>query len=363
MAPKHASPGTGPLVVLALAAHVGTLFFLSLVPVFVHQWRWTPEALRGAVSLWDAVHYLTIAQEGYSEPHLAVYLPLYPALVSVLRFVTGDTVWAALAVSLVAHVAACLALYRLTGLDEPADVAWRSVVSLLAFPTAAAAVLPYTESLALALTLHAVLALRRGRLVGAGTLAGLATLTRLPSLALVPLFAVELALARERPAAPRVAAALGLPLAAVGLYLGLNAVVYGDPLFFLEVQEFNFSKGLAWPWVGMNAAWESLQRTPPEHITVGFSDLLGGGLAWAAALYAFARLRASYAAFALATAVLITCQSWWQSNLRYCLVLFPLHLMIARLTRHSWLATLLLVAGLVFQALLSMQFAKGSWSF
>ena len=90
---------------------------------------------------------------------------------------------------------------------------------------------------------------------------------------------------------------------------------------------------------------------------------MGGLLPWVAALYAFRRLRPSYAAFALIMAVGISFQSWWQSSLRYCIAIFPIYLMLGRLSERRWLQTALTAVCLIFLALLALQYGRGWWAF
>jgi hypothetical protein len=248
-------------------------------------------------------------------------------------------------------------------MDQPTEVAWRAVVFSLIFPTAFVAVVPYSESLFLCAAIGAFFFFRSGRYTLAGVLAFLAASTRLPGLALMPALLAELSLnRRERRVSVRALLATLTPCLGVLVFLAVNWRFYGDPLYFLSVQRFHFARQIAWPHVGAIAAWRSLSRAAPECVTVGFNELLGGALAWVVAVYAFLRLRASYAVYCGLSAALFTFQSFWLCNLRYVYVLFPLYILMARVSRRPWIYYALTGVSLVGLALLSMQFARGHWA-
>ena len=62
------------------------------------------------------------------------------------------------------------------------------------------------------------------------------------------------------------------------------------------------------------------------------------------------------------SAALFTFQSFWLCNLRYVYVLFPLYILMARVSRRNWIYYTLTGVSLVGLALLSMQFARGHWA-
>ena len=95
---------------------------------------------------------------------------------------------------------------------------------------------------------------------------------------------------------------------------------------------------------------------------MGVNELLGAALAWAVTVYAFFRLRASYALYCGLSAALFTFQSFWLCNLRYAYVLFPLYILMARVSRRSWAYYAMTATSLVWLAILAMQFARGYWA-
>ena len=155
--------------------------------------RWDDPALThdlGSVTdvwaRWDAVHFLRIAEHGYSTAEAAFY-PLYPGLVAGLGRAFGSHfVLAGIVISLLFTLGAFVLLERVAEERLGADGARRAVLYLALFPTALFLQAVYSESLFLFLTLAAFVLAERARIGWAGVVVGLAILTRPAGLALVP---------------------------------------------------------------------------------------------------------------------------------------------------------------------------------
>ena len=155
--------------------------------------RWDDPSLThdlGAVTdvwaRWDSVHFLRIAEHGYSSAEAAFY-PLYPALLAgAVRALGGHYVLAGILLSLVAALGSFVLLERLAEERLGADGARRAVLYLAFFPTAFFLQAVYSESLFLLLCLGAFALAERDRVAEAGVVAGLALLTRPTGIALVP---------------------------------------------------------------------------------------------------------------------------------------------------------------------------------
>src|SRR4051812_39949253 len=144
---------------------------------------------------WDAIHYQTLATQGYQATgdsrFLLVYFPLYPWLIRIFGSVFGGPLLGAFFVSLLASIAAALLLDRLSRLDETESTSHWALWFLLIFPTSYFLHIGYTESLFLALVLGSFLAARRDRWALAGVLGFLAALTRFNGLVLIPALGIE----------------------------------------------------------------------------------------------------------------------------------------------------------------------------
>lgn len=363
----------GRVVALVLAVKALVLLYgVQAYVVWKNEWVGSFYDWLAIWNHWDAPHYLDIARMGYVsegvEARWIVFFPLYPWLVRAASVVLRDGMLAAFFVSGVASVAAGLLLYRLARTDdEPEEVARGAVFYMLVFPTAYFLHIGYNESLFLALALGAFLAARTRRWRVAGLLGGLAAMTRINGFVLLPALAFE-AWEEYRSEGRRWRAEwLWLLLAGAGFagYLFINWWILGDPRAFLQVQGEHWFKSPTWPWVGIKGTWNSMWgRTPSDAQMIGWQEfffvLLGLGLT----IWAWLRLRASYAMWMTCNWLLWTSTKFVLSVPRYTLVLFPAYILLARLRASSpvWGAAVA-VWSLLLLALFAARFSQGYWAF
>jgi hypothetical protein len=223
---------------------------------------------------WDALWYQRIVQQGYrADDGSTAFFPLYPLGVRAVAWLLGGrVVIAELLLSSAAFAVAMVLLHRLVRMElergtlgprtkrgrrasapavalDPGAVADTCVWAIALFPVAFFFHAPYTESLFLALTLGAVLAVRVGRVWTAGALGFLAALARTQGALLALPLGWELV--RERRRAGRsiapalVAAALPvLGTIAVGAYFRHVVGVHGSAVETQGLWGFAFAP----PW-------------------------------------------------------------------------------------------------------------------
>jgi len=281
---------------------------------------------------------------------------------------------AAMLISFLATVAASLALYALV-LRDGGDraMARRAVIALNVFPSSFALVAPYAEALFLALSIGAILAARVDRWAQAGVLGFLAGMARVQGWLLGPVLLVEHIdghrfaghrFARHR-LGRRMLWALTVGLAPV-LFLGINALAYGDPLFFLGQQAGHFGHSLVAPWqvigdllIGIgrhdDPLWPSLYLAP----LVAFA-VLGAVAVWS---LRSACSRPAYATYVLLALVVLASVTWPISAPRYVGAIFPVFIALAAVGRHRrlWLAWVTLSSVLLVG--ISVIFVAGGWVF
>jgi hypothetical protein len=349
------------LLVLALKLLVLVLAAFSIGTLFDQYESWSTLWNR-----WDARHYLTLAEHGYAasgeERFSIVFYPLYPWLVRAVAFVCRSYFGAALLVSGIASICAGLLLRRLVELDEPGKVARLAVWFLLIFPTAYFLHIGYTESLFLALVLGCVLAARRQFWAVAGVLGALACLTRVNGLLLAPTLLVEAWL--QYRVTRRIdwrwlwIGAVGLGFAA---YLLLNYRVTGHPLAFSQVMEEHWYKKITPPWVGIHDVW---RRIPGTNLTEGLQEFIFIVFSFLCTVWCWIKLRPTYAVWMTLNWLLITGTAFVVSVPRYCLTLFPIFIILARLAAWRPLAgRIITVMSLLVLALYATKFAHGTWAF
>lgn len=287
---------------------------------------WSPlgELLFGVWERSDALWYLFLAQDGYqASGGSTAFMPLYPFLVLILSLTGLPPLVAALLVSNVALVCALAGVYRLAELDFGAPAARRAVWYQALFPASFFLLAPYTESLYLALAVHALLKAREGRWREAAVLAALLTATRTVGILML------LALLAERPPWRKAGWLLLVPLG-LGVTSLLQYQATGDPLAFLHSQG-GWQRQAEWPWMTLA---QGLQQA------VVFAGSADGGVYLfeaAAAVYAVvlacARMPLSSTVFAVSTLLVPLCSPYPGNMLmslpRFVAVLFPLHMALA----------------------------------
>lgn len=349
------------LLILVLKGLVLLLAALSVQTLFDQDESWHTLWNR-----WDASHYLSLAENGYDATgegrFSIVFYPLYPWLVRAVAFVCQSYFGAALLVSGAASICAGLLLRRLVELDHPAKVARLAVWFFFIFPTAYFLHIGYTESLFLALVLGCVLAARMQFWAVAGALGALACLTRVNGLLLVPTLLVEAWL--QYRLTRRInwrwlwIAACGLGFAA---YLFLNYRVTGDPLAFSKLMEDHWYKKITPPWVGILDVWG---RLPYYNLTEGLHEFIFIVLSFLCTVWCWIKLRPTYAVWMTLNWLLITSTTFVVSVPRYCLTLFPIFIILARLAAGRPLTgRIMTAASLLLLALFAMKFAHGTWAF
>src|SRR6185503_5390107 len=94
------------------------------------------EPLLGIWQRYDAVHYVRIALEGYSEINLTVFFPLYPVLIRLaMPLAGGNALLAALVLSNAACLLALIAFHQLLEFEHFADESsQRAMMYCLFFP-------------------------------------------------------------------------------------------------------------------------------------------------------------------------------------------------------------------------------------
>jgi hypothetical protein len=205
---------------------------------------------------WDSVHFLRIAERGYSSAEAAFY-PLYPGLLAGAgRALGGHYVLAGILLSLVAALGAFVLLERIAEERLGGDGARRAVLYLAFFPTALFLQAVYSESLFLFLCLGAFALAERDRITEAGVVVGLALLTRPTGIALVPPLVL---IARRRSWQLTTA----LPVAAA--YPLLLWWKVGDPWAFARAEgtwhrHLSPAGPLGGIWDGLRAGWAGIEQ-------------------------------------------------------------------------------------------------------
>ncbi|MBX6355708.1 MAG: hypothetical protein IRZ05_07605 [Micromonosporaceae bacterium] len=216
---------------------------------------------------WDTTWYVIIADLGYGfDKRSAAFFPLYPMLVrGVDQVLPRGAFEAALVVSVLTCYAALVMMHRLAASILGEDPARRTIFYLLAFPTGFYLAAAYNESLFIALAAGSLYAMRRRQWWVAGLLGGFASATRLAGVLLGLAFGYEYL--RQRGFSPRRIRldALAVALVPVGLLLYVLYCwrAFGQPLYFLRMQENWFRSGFQPPWTTIVEVMRMVAHTHP----------------------------------------------------------------------------------------------------
>jgi len=353
--------GQTAFLVIALKVLVLVMAALSINTLFDQKEDWSTLWTR-----WDASHYLSLAKDGYTGTGDArfsiVFYPLFPWLVRAVAFVGRSYFAAAIVVSGVASVCAGLLLRRLAELDQRAIVARMAVWFLFIFPTAYFLHIGYTESLFLALVLGCLLAARKQAWMIAGILGAFACMTRVNGLLLMPTLLVEAWLQfRQTRRIDWRWLWIAAPALGFGVYLFLNYRVTGDPFAFSPIMEEHWYKKLTSPWVGIHESWTRIFRF---NLTEGLFEFIFIVFSFGCTVWCWLTLRPSYAVWMTLNWLLFTSTTFVVSVPRYCLTLFPIFIILARLAAaRPLIGRIVTVTSLFLLALFAMKFAHGTWSF
>lgn len=234
---------------------------LILAMQSVDTWSFTLENFISGWTRWDALHYVKIAELGYSGAvedgqHLfLVFFPLFPYLMRAVGAIVGNTELAGMLVSTLAYAGGCVYLYRI-GEKHAGKEAGRNLALLVAaYPFAFFFGGVMTESLFLLVSAATLYYLDEHKWWWAVLFGALATMTRIQGVllgipALIEAFMVyrpdkalkEKAYKQLVGFAGRCASFLFMLLGLV-YYLWVNYRIEGDPLRFMYYQETHWGQG------------------------------------------------------------------------------------------------------------------------
>ena len=213
-----------------------------------------PTSFASSFNTWDSQHFIRLAEQGYREGLLSnAFGPLYPLLIRVTNFITGDSIVSGLLIANVASAAALFLLYRLVSRRWGRDTGFATLLLCMAFPTAFFFNLIYTEALFLLLLVLLFYGLQDRRLWLAAIAAFLLPLLRVPGLvAIVPMLWV-----------------LGgdaLRVSFAGLRPRFEGVRWNTDLLYLVAPVAGFAAYLAWMHIEVGDAFVAM-HTEDEFIS------------------------------------------------------------------------------------------------
>ncbi len=286
---------------------------------------------------WDAAWYRDIALDGYGgiDDRGLRFFPLFPMLARAVAWIPGvSTGFAVVFLANVFALAAGFLMFELAR-REGKDIALarRAVWILYLAPTAFVLVMGYAEATLITAALVSLLALRSKHWWVAAAAGVVAGLTRPVGVLLVVPALVEAWNARAVVTRKQIAglgAAIVAPFVGAGAYLVWAEHLSGDLLYPVRVQQVSTSRG---GWIDpFRAVWRAGRLAfDGGHVTAGIHVVTAAALV-ALIVVLWRRWPASFAAYAIAVAVVGLSARNLDSLERYSLSTVPLVLAAADIT-------------------------------
>ena len=349
---------------------------LSLTPM-------PPNALLHAWQHWDAHWYLRIALRGYFSPEPTAFFPLYPALISGLTHIVGPTheLAAAMLISNLGALGAFIAMALLAAHEMGERAAFPMLRIFIAFPLAFFTFAAYTEGLFIAFAAASLYCMRRGSWRWASFWAFLAALTRPTGLVLILPLAWEYArqhdwwrILRARDGswrslvAPRALGETAMVIGAVPFGIGLYALylwhLFGSPTVFLSAEKLYWAHVPMAPWDALFIQLKNFYHVPAftsyqALLLIDLVPVLALGILTVVAIrrmpVAFTLFSLGVLYLCLASPIISRSKDILISDGRYVMVAVPMFLLLTQWSqRRPWLETLLVMGGLLVQAILAL---------
>jgi Gpi18-like mannosyltransferase len=152
----------------------------------------------------DGVHYLRIAQNGYTADYSQAFFPLFPSLINIVSnlfpkianldmalYTDPAFFYAGILVSNAFLLLALYFYYQVIKIEFNEKIATYSLILLLVFPTSFFLSAIYSESLFLFLAMFSIYLLRKQKFLFAAFVIAIATATRLAGLFLIAVYLIE----------------------------------------------------------------------------------------------------------------------------------------------------------------------------
>ncbi len=329
-------------------------------------------------SMWDARHYLYLAEHGYStsgdERNFIVFYPLYPLLIRANPLFYISPTLSAITITAITSIAghAFFLLYlEKIGYSQHKKI--RAFVLLCVSPTAVYFMLLYTEGLFLLLTCLFLYLLVQKKYLYASFAGATATMTRLPGLLFILPFAGTILLDTTLHFKQKVQklSAVAIILSGFLLYTSINIALYNDPLAWQKIQANNWHKTATDPISRykeevQSFSFQKLATLPRQDLPTYLVDqTITLGTPLLLVLYLVVKRRKAnliWIVWILGNFFLVASQTYWLSNARYLGLVIPLYLILEDLTERVFPVYIALVLIFGSLALFGLDiFIKGLW--
>lgn len=311
----------------------------------------------GSLANWDGGHFLGIAKAGYSEKFQYAFFPLYPLAVRLLAQLTRNYLLAAMLISLISTFFSLHILYRLVALDFKRQIAEKTVMTFLFFPTSFFLLTAYSEGLFFFLVVAAFYFLRGNKLFWATVFIALASATRLVGLAVVVGIWIDVFVRQglNKKNWFVLFSPLGFIIYCIFLYQQT-----GDAFYFITAEN-HWQRTLVTPGIGFWDALNSMFGGGWTNFNFNiFLDLIFAIFGVGFAVRSFRFLPSSYAIFSLVSVGIPLFTPTLSSMPRFLLPIFPLFILVA-LMKNNYLQIGFQIISTILLAIFAASFISGYW--
>lgn len=347
---------------------------------FIHPYSPVDNYLLYPWANFDGIHYLTIAGSGYAKDGTnSRFLPLYPLTVAFAanlfgggRPLSAPYFFSAFFLANSFFLIGLILFYKLIRLDYSEDIARKSSIFLLLFPTSFFFGSLYSESLFLLLTLLAFYFARKKQWFYAGISGLLLTATRIVGISILPAMTYEyitqgkisLKKLPTKQAFLKVIPIVLIPLGVI-VFAWFNQMNWQDPLHFLKAHaEINNGRSASDIILFPQTIYRYIKiliSVPSAQFTWWIAFLeLGMFFFVVMLLYIGYKkgVRKSYLLFALCCFLIPTLSGTFTSLPRYTAILFPIFLSLA-LLRNRYVQIVYAIASGALLFILLAFFSRG----
>lgn len=348
-----------------------------LKPTGLPSWIW-------GFGGFDGVHYLRIAQNGYTSVYYPAFFPVFPLLIrffgniipknpllNTAIYVDPAFFYSGIILANIFFLAALYFLYKLFRIDYSQKISWLALILLVIFPTSFYFGSIYTESLFLLLSVLVLYESRKRKFLLAGLFCAVASATRIIGVLLAPVILIELYLAVKNGEIKTVSKKFALSL--VGLIISVTGLAiymfylwrtFNNPIYFITAQQY-FGAQRSGTFILLP---QVIYRYIKIFISIPVFSLkfFNAALEFVLTLVPltllivyFKKIRFSYWVFMLAELLVPTFTGSFLSMPRFVLMMFPLLPVLAvKLGKYS---KLVMTLSVILAIILLSLFIRGYW--
>ena len=329
----------------------------------------------------DGVHYLRLAQNGYTAEYSQAFFPLYPLIIRLFNILPKGNLdlslytdpsyfYVGIILSNVLFVFALYFLYKLWGQEYGGKISKLALILLLTFPASFYFGSVYSESLFLLLAVLTFYFTNKNKFIVAGIFAALASATKVQGSLLFLYLLIELFyrykdnVIKKSDLFGKGLVSLALSLTGAAAYMFYLGKTFGNPIYFLTSQPAFGASRSSVPLITLPQVFyryfKMLTSVDPGDLSFWNAFLeLGITLIFIGLLiYAFKKIKFSYWIFVALALILPTLTGTLSSMPRYALLAFPIIPVVAGFKKSS---KYIIIAQAALLMLFTAVFVRGYW--